>query len=217
MHYPPPPHLGDFLSLNFSFSPAHIVPKMTYFIVVGGPAGTGKSTIGEKLSEKFGCDFVEGDSLHPAKNIAKMSHGIPLTDQDRYPWLKALTHATLKEAVSSRSHKAVVSCSMLKREYRDLIRNVAREDFENLGCEDELQFLFVFLYSNFDELVRRVNGRAGHYMKTDMVKSQLDIMELPEGKHQIENGGDELKIDTTGKSVTDIVDSVMQAVGNVGL
>lgn len=146
-----------------------------------------------------------------------MSNGIPLTDQDRYPWLKALTHATLKEAVSSRNGKAVVSCSMLKREYRQLIRSVASEDFKSLGCEGELQFLFVFLYSNFDELVKRVNGRAGHYMKTDMVQSQLDIMELPEGEDAIENGGDELKIDTTGKSVSEIVDLVMRAVGNVGL
>ncbi|GIL76649.1 hypothetical protein Vretifemale_6217, partial [Volvox reticuliferus] len=90
-------------------------------IVVMGVSGCGKSTVGELLAERLGCDFLEGDSLHPVCNIAKMSSGVPLTDQDRLPWLLAL-HAKIQEHLAL-GKRLVVSCSALKPVYRYVLRH----------------------------------------------------------------------------------------------
>src|ERR1700755_323324 len=89
-------------------------------IVVMGVAGSGKTTIASALAERLGVPFVEGDSLHPTANVKKMASGIPLTDEDRWPWLKAIGERMEVERCTG--HGVVVSCSALKHVYRDCLR-----------------------------------------------------------------------------------------------
>lgn len=163
-------------------------------IVVGGPAGTGKTTQGELLAKNYKCEFIEGDALHPKANIDKMSAGIPLTDDDRWGWLDQISKKSSSSAIDpeNNSHISVVSCSMLKKVYRDYIKEHS--------VSTDVVFRFVFIYTTFEELMKRVSNRKGHYMKSDMVKSQYDIMEIPQGDELLSKGGDCIAIDATDKS-----------------
>ncbi|CAK7896312.1 hypothetical protein CAAN1_03S03004 [[Candida] anglica] len=167
-------------------------------IVVGGPAGTGKTTLAEMLAEKLHCPFTEGDQLHPQVNLDKMSSGIPLTDEDRWDWLANVSVAACKHGAdpSNKTGFSIVSCSMLKKIYRDHIVESA--------VGENVEFRFVFLYSTLEELYKRVDNRKGHFMKSDMVTSQYEIMEVPSGKELIENGGSALAVDTTGKGPQEV-------------
>lgn len=177
---------------------------MSLVIVVGGPAGTGKTTTAEMLSHSFGdCPFVEGDTLHPQANIDKMSHGIPLTDDDRWGWLKELSQTTARKSEEAHLKITIASCSILKKSYRDYIKANAK------GFGPELKFRFVFLHTSYEELLKRVAGRSGHYMKLDMVKSQYDIMEIPQGDELTTNGGDAIAVDATGKDPQQVLDAVL--------
>jgi gluconokinase len=131
-------------------------------IVVMGVSGTGKTSVGEELAEELGCEFVEGDSLHPRRNIEKMEHGIPLTDEDRWPWLQAIA-----DMVAVRDHEGtstVVTCSALKRKYRDLLRDAA-------------PMFFVHLDAPFDVLEARMRQRTKHFMPASLLRSQVDTLE----------------------------------------
>jgi gluconokinase len=131
-------------------------------IVVMGVSGTGKTSVGEELAEELGCEFVEGDSLHPRRNIEKMEHGIPLTDEDRWPWLQAIA-----EMVAVRDHEGtstVVTCSALKRKYRDVLRDAAPT-------------FFVHLDAPFELLEARMQQRTKHFMPTSLLRSQVDTLE----------------------------------------
>lgn len=171
------------------------------FIVVGGPAGTGKTTIAQLLSQELKCPFLEGDEFHPSENIEKMSKGFALNDEDRWGWLTILSEKTSEACLepTNTTKTAIVSCSMLKKIYRHHIK---------LHANSELNFKFIFLYSTFEELLNRVGNRKGHYMKSDMVKSQYDIMEIPVDQELIENGGDCIAIDTTGKTPNQIFQEI---------
>ncbi|KAH3687916.1 hypothetical protein WICPIJ_001101 [Wickerhamomyces pijperi] len=146
------------------------MPKV---IVIAGTAGTGKTTIGVALANHYHTQFIEGDNLHPKTNIDKMSHGIPLTDEDRWGWLKQIsefaTTSALENAKLGEEAIAVVSCSALKKVYRDLIRETS----------PDTEFIFTFLYCSVETLIERVTQRKGHYMKSDMIQSQFDILQLP--------------------------------------
>jgi gluconokinase len=131
-------------------------------VVVMGVSGTGKTTVGEQLAEELGCEFVEGDQLHPSRNIDKMSKGIPLTDEDRWPWLQAIA-----EMVAVRDHEGistVVTCSALKRSYRDVLRDAAPT-------------FFVHLHAPYDVLEARMQHRTKHFMPTGLLTSQFDTLE----------------------------------------
>ena len=131
-------------------------------IVVRGVSGTGKTSVGEELAEELGCEFVEGDSLHPRHNIEKMEHGTPLTDEDRWPWLQAIA-----EMVAVRDHEGtstVVTCSALKRKYRDILRDAAPT-------------FFVHLDAPFEVLEARMQERTKHFMPTSLLRSQVDTLE----------------------------------------
>jgi gluconokinase len=131
-------------------------------IVVMGVSGTGKTSVGEELAEELGCEFVEGDSLHPRRNIEKMEHGIPLTDEDRWPWLQAIA-----EMVAVRDHEGtstVVTCSALKRKYRDVLRDAAPT-------------FFVHLDARFEVLEQRMQQRTKHFMPVSLLRSQVDTLE----------------------------------------
>jgi len=131
-------------------------------IVVMGVSATGKTSVGELLAEELGCEFVEGDSLHPRRNIEKMEAGTPLTDEDRWPWLQAIA-----DLVAVRDHEGtstVVTCSALKRKYRDILRDAAPT-------------FFVHLDAPFQVLEARMQQRTKHFMPTSLLKSQFDDLE----------------------------------------
>ncbi|KAA8909700.1 hypothetical protein TRICI_004409 [Trichomonascus ciferrii] len=156
--------------VEFTFDLQNIMAMYTssepLAIIVGGPAGTGKTTVGEGLAEKLDASYIEGDSLHPPANIEKMSNGIPLTDDDRWDWL-----TDVAKTVSSRAKGVSVgSCSALTKKYRAHLR-------EHAG---NTKFIVVFLWAEKDELHRRVSGRKGHYMGANMVQSQYDLMQVPQ-------------------------------------
>ena len=134
-------------------------------LVVMGPSGAGKSVIGAALAaglaERFpGVEFVDADDLHPAANVAKMRSGVPLDDDDRWPWLRLVG-----EALCAGDDARVVACSALRRAYRDAIR---------AACRDAV---FVELVVPADDLGRRVGDRPGHFMPPALLASQIAALE----------------------------------------
>ncbi|CAM5441791.1 Gluconokinase OS=Tsukamurella paurometabola (strain ATCC 8368 / DSM / CCUG 35730 / CIP 100753/ JCM 10117 / KCTC 9821 / NBRC 16120 / NCIMB 702349 / NCTC 13040) OX=521096 GN=Tpau_2124 PE=3 SV=1 [Tsukamurella paurometabola] len=128
-----------------------------------GVSGSGKSTVGAELASRLGRSFADGDDFHSDANRAKMASGQPLTDTDRWPWLETIGAYLRDEMVAGRP--TVVACSALKREYRDRIRAAGASVY------------FVFLTGNEELLLERMRARAGHFMKADMLASQLAILE----------------------------------------
>ncbi len=141
---------------------------MKHAIIVMGVSGCGKSTVGAELAEKLGIPFQEGDRLHPKANVEKMSAGIPLTDEDRWPWLD-LVGAELRQGYEAGG--VVISCSALKKSYRDRLRT---------ACGGPLAF--VFLEGSVELLTRRMGARKGHFMPLSLLKTQLDTLEVPTGE-----------------------------------
>jgi gluconokinase len=128
-------------------------------VVVMGVSGSGKSTDGQALAARLGIPFTDGDDLHPAANLRKMTDGIPLTDADRWPWLDAVG-AVLAEGAH------VVACSALRRAYRDRLRAAARFDL-------------VYLHGTRELLAERLGHRTGHFMPATLLDSQLATLEAP--------------------------------------
>jgi gluconokinase len=135
-------------------------------LIVAGVAGSGKTTVGALIAERLRWQFADADTFHPESNVAKMRSGIPLTDEDRLPWLRAIgdwVDARTAEGVS-----AVVACSALKRSYRDQLR----------AGRPAVQM--VFLQVSRDELLRRLTSRHGHFFPRDLLDSQLAALEPPQ-------------------------------------
>ena len=128
-------------------------------IVVMGVSGCGKSSVGQALAEALGARFIDGDDLHPEANKAKMAAGIPLNDEDRWPWLAEVS-AALAES------NTVVACSALKRVYRERILAAAPGTF------------FVHLHGTRQLLAQRMNARPNHFMPVSLLDSQLNTLEL---------------------------------------
>lgn len=136
-------------------------------LVVMGVSGSGKSTIGRGLAHRLGIPFVEGDDLHPEVNVAKMAAGIALTDADRAPWLDRIA--------AEMSRPVVVTCSALKRGYRDRLRAAAPD------------LVLVYLHGERDVLASRMARRVGHFMPAELFDSQLATLEPPApDEHAIE-------------------------------
>jgi gluconokinase len=131
--------------------------------VVMGVSGSGKTEIGRRLAERLHLDFIEGDAFHPPQNIAKMSAGMPLGDEDRYEWLLRLQQQLRQAAQAGKA--VVLTCSALKRRYRDLLR------------EGNPDLLFVHLHGDRDLLASRMHTRSGHFMPASMLDSQLATFE----------------------------------------
>ena len=127
-----------------------------------GVTSCGKTSVGEALAARLGVSFVEGDRLHPDGNVAKMSAGIPLTDEDRWPWL------TLVGDSLRGNEGRVASCSALKRVYREHIRQAARRPVA-----------FVFLDGSAELFAARIAARKGHFMPPSLLASQLATLERP--------------------------------------
>ena len=137
---------------------------MATIVVLMGVSGSGKTTVGRMLASAMDCAFLEGDSLHSAANVEKMSHGIPLTDADRGPWLAAI-HSRLLDAYRRRQ-SLVVGCSALKRSYRTLLA-------------DGIPITWIYLKGSAALIRSRLQHRTGHYMKADMLASQVEALEEP--------------------------------------
>jgi len=136
-------------------------------IIVMGVTGCGKSTVGTALAARLDVPFLDADDYHPEANIAKMSQGIPLKDEDRWPWLDTLSEA-LKEQATNRG-MAVSACSALRRIYRDHLVVVTGEPI-----------LFAFLNGSRDTIAKRMAARTDHYMPTALLDSQFQTLEPPE-------------------------------------
>lgn len=140
-------------------------PAMPSILVVMGVSGSGKSTIGTQLALRLRWEFEDGDWFHPARNIDKMHAGIPLTDEDRAPWLIAIADFIDRARISG-TH-AVIACSALKRRYRTVI----------IGNRPDVRL--VYLRGDMDLIARRIAARHEHFMPQSLLKSQFDALEEP--------------------------------------
>jgi gluconokinase len=136
----------------------------TGFLIMG-VSGSGKTSVGKTLAQKLGWDFFDADDFHPPANIAKMTAGIPLDDLDRAPWLATL-HQLLSTTLKSNRHP-ILACSALKHKYRvQLLDGLS-------GLE------MIYLKGTYDLIWSRMSAREGHYMKPEMLQSQLAALEEP--------------------------------------
>lgn len=149
-------------------------------IVVMGPSGYGKSTLGQALAKALGWHFIEGDEHHPPVNVDRMARGISLTDSDRAPFLDAIA-LELRAA----SDGAVAACSALRRSYRERLEEQAGRPI-----------LFVLPEVGREELARRLQDRSGHFMPPELMESQLETLERPgPGEYYVELNG-QLPVDS---------------------
>ena len=133
--------------------------------VVMGVSGCGKSTVGAQLAATLGLEFLEGDTLHPPGNVAQMAAGVALSDADRAGWLQTLAERIGEARLAGTG--LVLSCSALKRAYRDILRQ---------GAPD---LHFVHLQGDYEVLAARMAARTGHYMPMSLLASQLETLEVP--------------------------------------
>jgi gluconokinase len=155
--------------------------------VVMGVSGVGKTTVARGVAQRAGWRLVEGDEFHPPENVAKMRSGIPLTDEDRWPWLHAIAREI--DVMRAKGESAVVACSALKRSYRAIL------------ISDRQDVLLVYLYGSKELIAGRLAARQGHYMPAVLLESQFATLEEP--------GSDEnpilVSIDQPPTAITDEV------------
>lgn len=138
----------------------------TRHVVVMGVSGSGKTTIAEGVAAATGLEFAEADAFHSPENVAKMEAGTPLTDEDRWPWLRSL--AEWMDARADAGTSTIITCSALKRTYRDVLRDGPPSvDFLHLDGPAEV-------------IEARMEGRKGHFMPTSLLQSQIDTLEALE-------------------------------------
>uniref|UniRef100_A0A8C6Y871 Gluconokinase n=1 Tax=Naja naja TaxID=35670 RepID=A0A8C6Y871_NAJNA len=135
-----------------------------------GVSGSGKSTVGTLLADKLGWKFYEGDDYHPEENRKKMAEGIPLTDQDRIPWLCHLHEILMREHASGQS--VILACSALKKMYRCILETEKLESTPR-------KILFVHLAGPIELIASRLEKRRGHFMPPSLLQSQFDTLEPP--------------------------------------
>ena len=135
-------------------------------LVVMGVSGSGKSTIADRLAARLGWRYEDGDRFHPPANVAKMSAGQPLTDQDRGPWLQAIADEI--DRLAAAGQRAVIACSALKRSYRNILVH-GRDDVR-----------IVFLNGTQDLIAERLAARKGHFMPPGLLASQFKTLEPPQ-------------------------------------
>ena len=136
-------------------------------ILLMGVSGAGKSTVGKLLALDLGWIFYEGDDFHPRSNVVKMAQGIPLTDDDRWPWLRRIR--LLIDDLISRGQNGVIASSALKQAYRDQL----------VGSDDDVKL--VYLKGEYGLIMSRLKDRPDHFMKGGLLDSQFLAMEEPEG------------------------------------
>jgi len=162
-------------------------------LVVMGVAGSGKSTLAAALSQQLGWACAEADEFHPEANIAKMTQGIPLQDEDRWPWLQEIRGWMSTQAAAGKS--TVLTCSALKRSYRDLL------------SQANGRVIFLHLDGGADLISRRMQGREGHFMPPTLLPSQLATLE-PLTREELDAGS--LRLDIA-RSPEELVAAVVNA------
>lgn len=166
-------------------------------IIIMGVSGCGKSSVGAAIANALGAKFIDGDDLHPRANIQKMASGQPLDDTDRAPWLERLNDAAY--SLRHKNEVGLIVCSSLKRRYRDRLR------------QGNPEMVFLYMKGSFDVILERLKARAGHFMPTDLLKSQFDALEEPTADET-----DVVSIDIDG-SFDDVVARGLAALRNVGV
>jgi carbohydrate kinase (thermoresistant glucokinase family) len=139
-------------------------------IIVFGVSGAGKTTVGQLLAERLEWKFYEGDDFHSQANIDKMHAGVPLTDEDRQPWLQKLRERI--ERCLAAGENAIFACSVLKKSYR-------------LALRVSEQVRFVYLRGSAELIANQLGQRQGHFMNPDLLQSQLDTLEEPESAENV--------------------------------
>ncbi len=134
-------------------------------LILMGVSGCGKTTIGRLLSERLGWDFIESDDYHSSADVARMSSGIPLTDEDRQPWLARLR--LVLDEYNAHRQPVIMACSALKAAYRRVL---------SVGLP---AVRFVYLKGDYDLILERMRARAGHFMKAGMLRSQFAALQEP--------------------------------------
>ena len=163
--------------------------EMPCALVAMGVSGSGKSTIADKLAQRLGWRYEDGDKFHPASNIAKMKAGYPLTDEDRWPWLRTIADEI--DRICAAGEHAVIACSALKRAYRDVLVH-GRDDVRMLYLEGSQQLI-----------AGRLAQRKHHFMPPGLLESQFETLEPP--------GPDEHPLTVSiDASVDDIVDAIVE-------
>jgi gluconokinase len=142
-------------------------------ILITGVTGSGKSTIGRLLGAQLHWKFYEGDDFHPAVNIEKLRHGVPLDDEDRLPWLTAIRDTI--HAVIDRGEDAVIACSALKESYRRMLQINA-------------DVVVIHLQANPELVAERLKHRTGHFMNRTLIQSQFETLEQPAAALKIDAG-----------------------------
>lgn len=160
--------------------------------ILMGVSSTGKTTIGTEVARRLHLKLIDGDDLHPRANIIKMGSGQPLNDEDRHPWLERINDAAF--SLEQKSEKGIIICSALKKKYRDQIR------------QGNKNVRFLFLNGNFELVLERMKQRQGHYMKTEMLKSQFATLEVPQADEP-----DVIHIDISA-SFEEVVEACIQAI-----
>jgi gluconokinase len=163
-------------------------------VVVMGVCGCGKSSVGRAIAARQGWTFIEGDERHPDANKAKMAAGIPLQDEDRWPWLDRIAMEAHQEAGAGRS--VVIACSALKKVYRDRLRQAGPA------------VRFVHLAGDADTIRDRMRARTDHYMPASLLDSQLAILEPPgqdEASHEFD----------IARPIAEITDAVLASIGRM--
>jgi gluconokinase len=155
-------------------------------VIVFGVSGAGKTTIGKLLAEELGWQFYEADDFHPRANIEKMRSGLPLTDEDRWPWLERLREQIMRSLAAKEN--AVLACSALKRMYR-----------EHLRVSGDVKF--VFLRGDYALIERQLRCRRGHFMNPALLQSQFADLEEPRPDEDV------ITIDL-GRSPQELVDEI---------
>jgi gluconokinase len=168
------------------------VSRIPCALVLMGVSGSGKSTIAEQLAERLSWSYEDGDKFHPPANVAKMSAGHALTDEDRWPWLQAIADEI--DRICKAGQHAVIACSALKRAYRDVLIH-GRTDVR-----------IIFLEGTKDVIARRLAQRKGHFMPPDLLDSQFKTLEAPEAAENPVT----VSIDA---SVEAIVDDIVRQLG----
>jgi gluconokinase len=161
-------------------------------LIVMGVSGSGKSTIAEKLAERLRWSYEDGDRFHPASNVAKMSAGHPLTDEDRWPWLQAIANEI--DRVCGTGQHAVIACSALKRAYRDILVH-GRGDVR-----------IVYLQGSQELIAKRMAARKHHFMPAGLLDSQFATLEPPDAGENPVTVSIDAPVDT-------IVDDIIRGVG----
>jgi gluconokinase len=164
----------------------------TPVLVIMGVSGSGKSTVGAILAGQLGWDFEEGDDLHPPANVAKMAAGHPLDDEDRRPWL-AMVAAWIRRHTAA-GRPGIVTCSALKKTYRDVLRGD--------------QVVFVYLAGPREQIAARMAARHGHFMSVAMLDSQLETLEPPTPEERV------ITIDITGTAAEE-AEKIIERLGLV--